>query len=70
MHHRHQLLGDSEAQSGTTIFARGRTIGLAEGFKKSALRCGRNAYTGVFNFKPHQCMTLSFDLPRNLGRKP
>jgi hypothetical protein len=38
------------------------TIRLAEGLKKPRLRCRRNAYTGVFNIKPHQCMCLSFAL--------
>src|ERR1700680_3667830 len=43
LHEGHQLLGDSQAQAGAAVFARGRTIGLAKRLKELSLSFRGNA---------------------------
>ena len=50
-HQPHQPLADGQAQSGTTVFARGRALGLCEAGKYLGLCIGRNANAAVMHFK-------------------
>ena len=47
LHQAHQLLADSQAQTGAAVAARGAAVGLGKGVEQLALGLFRNADTGI-----------------------
>src|ERR1700676_3541609 len=65
LHEGHQLLANRQAQAGTPVIARGRTIGLAKRLKELPLSLDGNANSTVFHAKTYPCIRLGFALFRD-----